>query len=419
LNTNANPVSNIVALAQSKQVKIFCVAFGSDINTNSLQQLTSQTGGHYYLAATTDDLAIQFQKIVQDVSGQYLLRWATLKRGAKVFQPSFQVTYGGFTDTFNTNLIYQTNEVYSTNITVDPSQTPPVTNIDITTNTVVTNIVSLPYNPPDWSNDVRVGFLRLVPDANVGPQTTRLRADYVPRFIREMRLNYRPNYPCTSSLQSNGTNDILYGWSLTETADTNGLRTLTIMNPDTNNLLPFIEYAAFGDLVSFNFNYPESLTATQAFSVFSMDNSIYTNMQPTNQSFVLSNATSFITLYPPSPPYGTPIPWLIYYGYKTNFADAELIATNGLPVWQDYLAGLNPTNVNSQFTVTMPLTPGQAPQIIFSTVATRTYRVETATSLDSWAVLLDNIPGTGGNILFIDNRVLTSVNPVFYRVAVY
>ena len=419
LNTNANPVSNIVALAQSKQVKIFCVAFGSDINTNSLQQLTSQTGGHYYLAATTDDLAIEFQKIVQDLSGQYLLRWATLKRGAKVFQPSFQVTLDGFTDTFNTNLVYQTNEVYSTNITIDPTQTPPVTNIDITTNLVVTNIVILPYNPPDWSNDVRVGFLRLVPDANVGPQTTRLRADYVPRFIPEIRLNYRPNYPCTSALQSNGTNDILYGWSLTETADTNGLRTLTIMNPDTNNPLPFIEYAAFGDLVSFNFTYPDSLTATQAFSVFSMDNSIYTNMLPSGQSFVLSNAASFITLYPPPPPYGTPIPWLRYYGFTTNYADAELIATNGLPVWQDYLAGLNPTNVNSQFTVSMPSTPGQPPQIIFSTVATRTYRVETATSLDSWAVLLDNIPGTGGNILFIDNRVLTSVNPVFYRVAVY
>jgi hypothetical protein len=419
LNTNANPVSNIVALAQSKQVKIFCVAFGSDVNTNSLQQLTSQTGGHYYLAATTADLAIQFQKIVKDVSGQYLLRWATLKRAPKPFQPSFQVTYGGFTDTFNTNLIYQTNEVYQTNITVDPSQTPPVTNIDIMTNTVVTNILSLPYSPPDWSNDVRVGFLRLVPDANVGPQTIRLRANYVPRFIREIRLNYRPNYSCTTSLESNGTNDILYGWSLTETADTNGLRTLTMTSPDPTNLLTSIEYAAFGDLVSFNFTYPESVTATQAFSVFTMDNSIYTNMLPSGQSFVLSNATSFITLYPPAPPHGTPIPWLISYGYKTNFADAELIATNGLPVWQDYLAGLNPTNVNSQFTVSMPLTPGQAPQIIFSTVATRTYRVETATSLDTWAVLLDNIPGTGGNILFIDNRVLSGVNPVFYRVAVY
>jgi hypothetical protein len=279
--------------------------------------------------------------------------------------------------------------------------------------------VSLPYNPPDWSNDVRVGFLRLVPDANVGPQTIRLRANYVPRFIREIRLNYRPNYPCTSSLESNGTNDILYGWSLTETADTNGLRTLTMTSPDPTDLLTSIEYAAFGDLVSFNFTYPESVTATQAFSVFSMDNSIYLNMQPSNQSFVLSNASNFITLYPPAPPHGTPIPWLIAYGYTTNFAAAELIATNGMPVWQAYVAGLNPTNANSQFTVSTAFTPGQTPQIIFSTVATRTYRVESATSLENWTVVLDNIPGTGGNILFTDNRVLSGANSVFYRVAVY
>ena len=126
------------------------------------------------------------------------------------------------------------------------------------------------------------------------------------------------------------------------------------------------------------------MTATQAFSIFSVDNSIYTNMLPSGQSFVLSNVSSFITLYPLPPPHGTPIPWLINYGYKTNFADAELIATNGLPVWQDYVAGLNPTNVNSQFTVSMPPAPGQPPQFLFSTVATRTYRVESSTTASPW-----------------------------------
>jgi hypothetical protein len=45
--------------------------------------------------------------------------------------------------------------------------------------------------------------------------------------------------------------------------------------------------------------------------------------------------------------------------------------------------------------------------------------VETATSLGAWAVLRDNIPGIGGNILFIDNRTLSGVSAVFYRVAVY
>ena len=96
-----------------------------------------------------------------------------------------------------------------------------------------------------------------------------------------------------------------------------------------------------------------------------------------------------------------------------------MVTTNGLPVWEAYVAGLNPTNANSRFTVSTAFAPGQAPQIIFSTVATRTYRVESATTLWDWVVLLDNIPGTGGNIQFIDDRVLSGVSAVFYRVVVY
>jgi len=410
LNASGDPVGDIVTRAQANQVRIFCVAFGSDVNTNALQQLTDNTGGHYYLAGTTaTNLSAQFQKIVKDIDGQYLLRWATLKRADQPFQPSFQVTYGGFTATWNTNIV-MTNII----IDIDTNTTP------WTTNSYDTNILQFPYNPPDWTNDVRIGSLRLVQDADVGPQTIRLRATYVPRYVRQMRLYYRPNYPCTASLDSTGANELLDGWSMAESADTNGLRTLTISSPNPDDLLTSIEYAAFGDLVSFNFAYPESLTTTQAFSEFRVDNTLFASVQPAGIRFTNENFTSFIKLYPPAPPHGTPIPWLIDYGFTTNFDAAELIATNGLPVWQAYLAGLNPTNANSKFTVSTAFAPGQTPQVLFSTVANRTYRVETATSLgSSWIVLRDNIPGTGGNILFIDNRVLSGADAIFYRVAVY
>jgi hypothetical protein len=403
----------LVQAAQSNNVAIYCVAFGNNINAAVLQQLTSQTGGHYYTAATTADLGTQFQIIQKDISSQYVLRWATLKRAAipaypnPGFQPSFQLTCDSITASWNTNIVMTNIEVIDT--TVDPP----------TTNNVDTNAVQLPFNPPDYAGDVRIGSLRLVQDADLGPQTIRLRAAYTPRFVRALRFNYRPNYPCTASLDSNNAGEILAGWTMTETADTNGLRTLTMLSPDTNNLLTSIPYAAFGDLLSFNFQYPESLTSTQAFSVFSIDNSIYTNFLPAGQSFTNQNFTNFVKLYPPAPPHGTPIPWLISYGFTTNFAAAELIATNGLPVWQAYLAGLNPTNASSKFNVTMALTPGPVPQILFSTVLGRTYRVETAVTLGSWVVLRDDIPGTGGNILFIDNRTLSGVNSSFYRVAVY
>ena len=147
-------------------------------------------------------------------------------------------------------------------------------------------------------------------------------------------------------------------------------------------------------------------------------------MLPNGQSFVLTNAASFVTsnaFYASLPPYGTPIPWLMFYGFTNNFAAAELSDPNGngMPVWQDYLAGLNPTNVNSRFIVWTSFAPGQTPQITFSTVTGRTYRVETATPLGSWWILRDYLLGTGGNIVFIDNRNLSGVSAVFYRVAVY
>jgi hypothetical protein len=413
LNTSTNPIAVLVARAKLYHVAIYCVGFGDNVNTTALETLTTQTGGRYFLAATTADLGAQFQSIFLELGGQYALRWATLKRvaipayPANGFQPSFQVIYNGMTASWNTNLV--TTNFDATDYAADP----------IVTNIYLTNFITFPYNPPDWTNDVRVGALHLLADPDLGPQTIRLRADYVPRSVTMLRLMYRPNYPCTASLSSTNAGEILYGWTMTETADTNGLRTLTMTSSAPTNLLTSIPYAAFGNLVRFDFQYPEALTTKQAFSVFTNDNSIYLTMQPAGTRFVLANGTSYVTSYAPAPPHGTPIPWLTSYGFTSPYDEAELIATNGLPVWQAYLAGLNPIDPNSRFAVGTAYVPGQPPQIIFSTVMGRTYRVETATTIDSWSVLRDGIIGIGDNILFIDNRNLSGVNTLFYRVAVY
>jgi hypothetical protein len=413
--TPLNAVTNIINLANALHVTIYCVGYGNNVNTTALQLLTSQTGGRYYLAATTTDLATQFQRILKELDGLYVLRWATSQRGdipnypTDGFQPSFQISYGNLSGSWNTAIVM-------TNLTnVDQSVVPYVTNV------VPTNFVMYPFNPPDWTNDVKLGSLRLVSDAELGPQTIRLRATYVPRYVRAMRVNYRPNYPCTASLNSTNVNEMLSGWTMTETNDATGLRTLTITSSDTNNYFTSIPYADFGDLLSFNFQYPDALTSTQAFSVFNIDNSIYTNVQPSGIRFTNVGFTNFVKLYPTAPPHGTPIPWMLANGLSiANPAATELqIATNGLPVWQTYLAGLNPRDPNSRFAVWSVFTPGQTPQINFSTVMGRTYRVDCATTLDSWSVLRDNIPGTGSTILFIDNRTLSGVNAQYYRVSVY
>jgi hypothetical protein len=63
---------------------------------------------------------------------------------------------------------------------------------------------------------------------------------------------------------------------------------------------------------------------------------------------------------------------------------------------------------------------GQPPQqIAFKTVVGRTYRIDRATELNGpWTVLRDGIAGTGANITFADQRDLSQVTRMFYRVAV-
>ena len=415
INTNSTPLTTIVTLAQKNNVRIYCVGFGNNVNTNALQMLTSQTAGRYYLAATTADLPVQFARIFKDIDGQYILRWATLRRAPVAFQPGFQLTLDGATASFNSSFVMQTNFMVVTN---------PVGSTNIMTNMSVTNLTAVPlYNPTNYAGNVLAGQMRLVPDSAVGPKVVRLRASYVPRYIRQIRVNYRANYPAVVNLESDDLGDFFRGWSLSQTNDGAGGQWLTMTSPNPANQLTSLPYGVMGDLLTFQFHDPEQLTTNAVFSAFTVDNSIYTNILPAGLTFTLSNAPSFITKYPAPPPHGTPIPWLVAYGYTTNFAAAELLSPNGngLAVWQDYLAGLNPTNTASQFAV-QPLptpTPGVPGQITFGTVAGRTYRVDTATALGQWTVLQDYIAGTGANVTIQDNRDLRGLSQVFYRVAVY
>jgi hypothetical protein len=410
--TNGTVLDALVNMAQTNAVRIFCVGYGNNVNAGALQQLAFQTGGRFFDAGNAPALDTEFARIAKDADGQYLLQWATLKRSPTAFQPAFEVTVDGITAGFNTAMGFLTNIVVITN------PPPPMTNF------VLTNITLVPlYSPSNYSGDVTAGVLHLAADPYTGPQIIRLVADYVPRYVRAIRVNYRPNFPCVTSLSSTGPGEILNGWSLTETNDGSGGRWLTLASSNPTNLLTSIPYGAAGDLVTFQFQFPEKLTAQKAFSAFTVDDNVYGTMPPGGQSFQILNVNQFITSYPLPPPHGTPIPWLVSYGFTNNFAAAELSDPNGngFAVWQDYLAGLNPRDPNSKFVI-QPFSepqPGQPPQITFSTVVGRTYRVESSTTLVGWTILQDYIVGTGGNVSVTDDRNLSTVSSVFYRVVVY
>jgi hypothetical protein len=410
---------NVINTASNANVQVYCVGFGDEINSTVLQSITSQTEGRYYEATNLTELAAAFAQIGKDLSGQYFLRWATLNRSTTAFMPSFQITYQGFTAYSPTNPVLTS----ITNIPVLSTNGMPLTNngVAVTTNLTIytTNYVISWYPPPIFAGDVTVGSLRLVANADVQPSSITMRGTYVPRYIRQIRLHYLANWPCTVSLASTNAGEQLYGWTLTQTNDGAGGQWATLTSSNQQVLASSIPFADFGPLLTFNFR--DVLNASSAFSVFQVDNTIYTNTG--NQSFVFENTAAFITSYPVLP-HGTPVPWLIQYGFTSPsgwVADETNLDSNGRMLWQDYVAGLNPTNASSVFAIQNLSPTGSAGsyQVNFNTVLNRTYRVEASTDLLNWQTLQDGIAGTGGPVTVTDNRFLSGIISMYYRVVVY
>ena len=105
---------------------------------------------------------------------------------------------------------------------------------------------------------------------------------------------------------------------------------------------------------------------------------------------------------------------------------AASVASNGMTVWQDYLAGMNPTNPNSRFSVTITNVAGQIVVSVASTQTdptnypglTRCYEIDQCTNLlvgGSWQAVSNysGIPASGG-VLACTNAPQN--HTTFYRV---
>jgi hypothetical protein len=241
-----------------------------------------------------------------------------------------------------------------------------------------------------------------------------LRATYVPRDISQMRFHYRPNWPCVASLQSTNAGEMLFGWSMTQTNDGAGGNWMLLSSPNPFLGVPF---ASFGKLVTFTFD--DVINPSNAFSFFDVDNSLYTNSG--GQSFVFSDTNSFLTPFPVLP-YGTPVPWLMSYGYTGNFTNAELLDpdNDGMANWQEYRANTNPRDAASVFVVRQLTRQSDGRfQVTFATSSNRTYQVQASLDLVNWQTVTDNITGFGQDVTLTDTRFLPNVTNILYRVLVY
>jgi hypothetical protein len=405
--SSTNTAAGVIAAAASANVQIFAVGFGAELDAATLQNVASQTQGRYYQAQSPGDIARQLAEISKMARGQYVLRWATLKRSSTAFTPSFQITYQGMT------AVSPTNTLIAATTNIDTSVDPPVTNII----PGVTNIIIADYTPSSYAGSVSAGSLRLVPNAEIQPTGLDLRATYVPRYIRQLRLHYRANWPCGVTLQSTGPGEPLNGWSLSQTNDGAGGTWVLLSSQYPQELTNSLPFASFAKLLTFTFQDP--INASNAFSVLEADNSLYTNTG--GQSFSFENADSFTNFYPVLP-HGTPIPWLISFGYSGNYTNAEILDPDGdgVPNWEEFRANTNPTNGASVFQVRqVALRQDGRYEVTFSTSSNRVYRVEASMDLGTWRTVQDQIPGPGGDLTIVDTAYVPNKATVFYRVAVY
>jgi hypothetical protein len=160
---------------------------------------------------------------------------------------------------------------------------------------------------------------------------------------------------------------------------------------------------------------------TNAFSVFEVDNTLYTNTGRQTFAFDTTNLAAFVTNFPVLP-YGTPVPWLIAHGFPLNWAAAETndFDHDGMLTWQEYLGNTDPRDPNSVFVVRdVSQAPDRRFHITFSSSLNRTYQVQSSYDLANWDVVEDNLAGTGTDLTVIDTRYLPGLTEIFYRVLVY
>ena len=117
----------------------------------------------------------------------------------------------------------------------------------------------------------------------------------------------------------------------------------------------------------------------------------------------------------------TPYWWLASYGFTSNQENAVTnVGANGFPLWQSYIAGLNPTNPASQLRFTsQSLLQGTNLLLTWNTVTGRVYTLWTSTNLtniftpQSGAV---NLPAT---IQSFTNPLAPNSSRQFYRLEVH
>ena len=232
----------VVNLANERGIRIYAIDFGTDAISLDLEELTGRTEGTLFTAATVDDLDDSFDQIVQDLEGQYTVRWASVARSATPFLPGFTLGLG------ENSVSY----------------------------TAAENFVPTAH----VGNGPLEGHLRFVSSDSENATTVFLRADYVPRLVSRFKIYLASDVGFTAEAVDLSSDGLLGGWTLTSTEDPeNGGITLDFVSE--SGPMPF---GAFGPMLRISF---EALLPVDEplFDQVYVDNTIYESGG--GQSFVV------------------------------------------------------------------------------------------------------------------------------------
>jgi VWFA-related protein len=97
----------VIGLAQNNKIPLFLIGLGPEIEVDALKTMANETSGHYYQAASNDDLQDIYSNIADLLNvGKYLFRFDTLPGSESNGTLSISVTNGSLKDSNSATFTY-------------------------------------------------------------------------------------------------------------------------------------------------------------------------------------------------------------------------------------------------------------------------------------------------------------------------
>jgi hypothetical protein len=228
--------NDAVDACEDRNIKIYTVGVGDNVDELTLTDLSNRTGGLYFPADTAADLAEAFEKIVNDLEAQYTVRWGSgLRVDTPAIFPEFTLQLGAA----STNFIAEDR-----------------------------------FRPSAVSGNVLEGKLFFVASDNTLESTVFLRAQYIPRNVDRLVLNISSPLDFTPVKVEAGQNGIADDWTMTLTNTKATSVRIDLVAPE-GKTLPF---AGFGPILRLDFD--EVIDRENLpFDSVTVDSTVYENGQ--------------------------------------------------------------------------------------------------------------------------------------------